>query len=171
VARAGLEKDIREEDCPYLVKSPHFCQYAEEVLSRSDIVIEHVLIPMRDVQAAAESRRYVTQQALAKWSPMKRWMKKILRRHGVAGGAPTDPTEAADLEVILLKRLYGLVLALSNTSVPVILLRYPRLVKDCSYLFEKLTPILGAITYEEFRSVFEKTASPDLAHSFSEEDR
>ena len=58
-SRAGLEHDIRHIDCPYIVKHPKFCHYAEEVLCRDDIIIEHVFIPIRDLYSAAESRRYV----------------------------------------------------------------------------------------------------------------
>jgi hypothetical protein len=54
--RAGLEHDIRESNCPFLVKSPWFCDYAEEVICRDDILIEHIFIPIRDLNAAAESR-------------------------------------------------------------------------------------------------------------------
>jgi hypothetical protein len=169
-ARAGLEKDIRDDDCPYLVKSPHFCQYAEEILHRTDIIIDHVLIPLRDIHAAAESRRYVNERALAQRSPMQRWVQKISGPKGVSGGTPQN-TADDDLELYLLKRVYGLVLALSDSAVPVTLLHYPRIIKDCAYLFEKLTPVLPSVTYDEFRPVFEKIARPDLAHSFNERDR
>ncbi len=60
LARAGLEYDIMRKDCPYIVKSPWFCDCAQEIIYREDIVIEHVFIPIRDLNAAAESRRYVT---------------------------------------------------------------------------------------------------------------
>lgn len=40
---------------PYVVKSPWLCDYADEVLKRDDIEIEHVFIPMRDLHAAAQS--------------------------------------------------------------------------------------------------------------------
>ena len=58
-----------------------------------------------------------------------------------------------------------------DSRVPVTLLRYPRLVKDCSYLYEKLSPVLKNVSEEQFRAVFEKTAQPDLAHSFNPRDR
>ena len=54
-ARAGLEQDVRNGNAPYIIKSPWFCDYAEEVLKRDDIQIEHIFVPMRDLHAAAES--------------------------------------------------------------------------------------------------------------------
>jgi len=55
IARAGLEKNIGDADCGYIVKNPGFYNHAEEVLSRDDIIIDHVFIPMRDLVAAAEA--------------------------------------------------------------------------------------------------------------------
>ena len=75
-SRAGLEYDIRNENAPYIVKNPWFCDYAEEVLKQDDIFIEHVFIPMRELHAAAESRRYVVKKALSKMSILKRFRKK-----------------------------------------------------------------------------------------------
>jgi len=46
LGRAGLEKDIRDDECPYIVKNPWFCDYADEVFAREDILIEHIFIPI-----------------------------------------------------------------------------------------------------------------------------
>ena len=45
-ARAGLEYDVRQDDSPFIVKNPKFCDYAEEVFRRDDIVIEHIFVPV-----------------------------------------------------------------------------------------------------------------------------
>jgi hypothetical protein len=169
-ARAGLELDVRTEGSPYVVKSPDFCDYAEEVIQRGDIVIDHVFIPMRDLQAAAESRRQVTKDALSELPPLKRMVKSIFRPKGAAGGL-WQTKRRGNQEQVLLEKLYKLVLALSDSRVPVTLLRYPRLVKDCSYLYEKMSPVLKNVSEEQFRTVFEKVAQPDLAHSFNPRDR
>jgi len=170
IARAGLEHDIRSKKCPFIVKNPLFCDYAEEVLSRKDIIVEHVFIPMRDLQAAAESRRYVNETNFSKL-PLFKKIKRIVKPKGFAGGLwDTSSDEKMKQEVILLQKIYKLVLALSNTSVPVTLMRYPRIVKDSLYLFEKLNPILGNVDYELFCSAFDKTIRPDIVHSFNEVD-
>ena len=49
--RASLEYDIRKEGCPYIVKIPWFCDYAQEVIDQEDIVIEHIFIPIRNLKA------------------------------------------------------------------------------------------------------------------------
>ena len=159
-ARAGLEHDVRYKNAPYIVKDPWFCDYAEEVLERDDIQIEHVFIPMRDLHAAAESRRYVVKNTPSKAS---------LRPSQIPGGLwHTDNKD--EQEIILLLQIYKLTLALSDTTIPLTLLRYPKITKDSSYLYEKINPILGEIGNNKFSSVFEETVRPDWVHSFNNND-
>jgi len=159
-ARAGLEHDVREAGSPYIVKDPAFCDYAQEVLEREEIRIEHVFVPMRDLTAAAESRRLV--------------VRRTDRSNGllpsqVAGGLwHTD--EPGEQEGVLLQQLYKLMLALSDADVPLTLLRYPRLTRDRAYLYRKLRPVLGTIDFGRFEEVFALTVRPDLVHRFGQDD-
>lgn len=151
--RAGLELDVRKKRCPYVVKSPHFCDYAPEVLQNQEISIDRVLIPIRDLEAAAESRRYVT------------------RLNSTKGGLwHTDSLEPGAQERALLSQMYKLVLALSDRHIPVTFIRYPRLIKDPSYLFKKLAPILQDITLDTFLEAFNATVRPELVHQFNDND-
>ncbi|MBS0207280.1 MAG: hypothetical protein JSS49_30755 [Planctomycetes bacterium] len=166
LARAGLEKDIRKPDAPYIVKSPWFCEYVDEVLARDDILVEHVFIPMRELRAAAESRRFVTAQSLRKMSFLKRLHYQIFPR--VLPGGVT--VEASHQETELLLSLYRLMASLSKTVIPVTLMRFPRIVHDEQYLFDKLEPILNGISFRDFQEAFRRVARPDLVHSFCEGD-
>jgi hypothetical protein len=169
-AHAGLEYDIRRDDCPFIVKNPWFCDHAEEVICRDDIVIEHVFIPIRDVYAAAESRRHVVNTNLSCLSFVKR-LKHMIRPQEFPGGLwHTRSSEPGKQEEILLRQIYELMLALSDTTIPVTFMRYPRIIEDCPYLFEKLTPILRGITFESFRAVFSRTVRPELVHRFNKND-
>jgi hypothetical protein len=168
VARAGLEHDIRKKRSPYVVKTPHFCDIAEEILTARDIVIDRVVIPMRDVYAAAESRRCVRAAAQARESFLKR-MAKTLRPRRDPGGL-WHTAKGHEQEIILLQQLYKLTLALSGTTIPVTLLRFPTLVNDPSYLFMKLEPMLGDTSIDQFMTAFETTANPKLVHSFCPRD-
>lgn len=169
-ARAGLEHDIKLPNCPYIVKNPWFCDYAEEVLSRKDIIIEHVFIPIRDLNAAAESRRYVVNKSALNLSPYRKFKHMIKPRSFPGGLWHTSSLKPGIQEAILLRQLYKLMLSISNTSLPVTFMRYPRIVKDCEYLFEKLKPVLSNITYELFHEAFLKTVRPELIHSFNKKD-
>ena len=169
IARAGLETDIRKDNAPYIVKNPHFCDHADEVLKRNDINIDHVFIPMRDLHAAAESRRLVTEKAeseLTLWKQLKNKMHLLI----IPGGL-WHTKDKYEQEGILLQQLYKLTLALSISEVPVTLLNYPRLLKDSLYLFNKLKSILNDTTYDHFKEIFDKTVRPDLAHSFNKNDK
>jgi len=156
-ARAGLEHDVRDNGTPFIIKNPGFCDCADEVFKRKDIVIKHIIVPMRDLHAAAESRRYTE-----KTTPSQ--------RTGVAGGLwHTDDPEKQ--EIILLNQLYKLIIAIANTNVPLIFLKYPRIVKDSKYLYEKLKPIFRRISYRKFNAIFDKTVNLDLIHQFNENDK
>lgn len=170
-ARAGLEYDIREKNCPFVVKSPFFCDYAEEVISRDDIVIQHVFVPIRDLHAAAESRRYVVTSSISKL-PFAKYLTPILNPSKFDGGlVNTRSIDPGRQEEALLSQVYKLMLAMSDTTIPITFMRYPRIVKDGSYLFEKLTPILADVSFEFFCATFNKTVRPDLVHSFNQNDR
>lgn len=168
-ARAGLESDIRRGDSPYVVKAPQFCDYADEALGRDDIAIEHVLIPMRDLHAAAESRRHVHETTVSSYSRLKRLMSR-LGLASVPGGLWHTGDESKQ-EAILLNQLYKLLLSLSKSNVPVTLLNYPRLVNDGSYLYDKLAPILNDIDEARFSSAYAEVVRPDWVHRFNPNDR
>ena len=169
-ARAGLEFDIRLKDWPYIVKSPAFSDVADEVTRRDDIVIEHVLVPFRDLNAAATSRRHV-QKTLVSNMPLFARLRNTIRQRRYAGGLWfTRSMKQGKQEEALLRQIYKLILAISDTNIPVTFMRYPRIVKDCPYLFEKLRPILGETTYESFCAVFSRTVQPELINSFNKND-
>jgi hypothetical protein len=166
-ARAGLENDVRRETAPYIVKSPWFFEIANEVINRKDIILEHVFIPMRDLQAAAESRRQVTRDAVSRMPFLKRLKSKI-KLPKVAGGLVYSRLPWKQ-EKILLIRFYELILSLSEGQIPVTLLQYPKLVNDSAYLYEKLKPVLRTISREEFTLVFSQTVRPELVHEFKKD--
>lgn len=169
IVRAGLEHDLRNNGCPYIVKSPHFCDYSNDVLRQDDIVIEHVFIPIKDLQAAAESRRYVSKAGVKELSLAQR-IKLMIRPGGVAGGL-WHTNKPEEQEEILLKQVYKLVLALSDTNIPVTLMHYPRITQDNQYLFSKLKPVLPNIELELLCDTFNNVVRPELVHSFNSKDR
>lgn len=169
-ARCGLEYDLRSGNLPYVVKTPWFCDYAEEVLSRDDFVIDHVFIPMRDLHGAAESRRHVERRYVSRLPLLER-MKYAIRPIVVPGGLwHTRSSRPGKQEEVLAGRIYRLTLALSKKMIPVTLMHYPRIVQDCPYLFEKLRPILDGITYEAFLASFRKAVRPAWVHCFHRND-
>jgi hypothetical protein len=161
-----LENDVRKPTAPYIVKSPWFCDYVNDVVQREDIQLEHVFIPMRDLSAVAQSRKHVTKSAVSKMPFFKR-LKNTIKPPKIRGGL-VHTRRAWKLEKVLLLQLYNLILALSEAHIPVTLLQYPKLIRDSEYLYRKLKPILGAISYTEFASTFTQTVRPELVHDFNQ---
>jgi hypothetical protein len=169
IARAGLETDIRNEDAPYVIKNPHFCDYVDEVISRADISIEHVFVPIRDLNAAAESRRFVEAIAVANL-PWYKQVKNKIKKRKIDGGL-WQTSSGHDQEEVLLNKVYQLLLGLSKSGIPVTLINYPRLVSDPIYTYKKLKPVLGGMAFDSFEKTFTSIARPDLVHQFNERDK
>jgi len=169
-ARAGLERDIRHKSCPYIVKSPSFCDYAGDVIRRRDIEIEHVFVPVRDLNAAAESRRYVEKSTVANKGLVGR-VRHLVKPWEVPGGLlHTHAMKSGKQEEILLRQIYKLILAVSDTTIPVTFMRFPKITSDGPYLFRKLKPIFQEVRYETFLAVFGETVRPELVHRFNKND-
>ncbi|MCY3684157.1 MAG: hypothetical protein OXH16_22400 [Gemmatimonadetes bacterium] len=164
ISNAGLEHDIRRNDVPYIVKSPWFCNYAEEVVLREDIHIEHVFIPVRDLFSAAESRRQVTRKALVKSTLKQRIRHFFQPRVAVPGGVYA--ANPGHQELVLLEQFYKLSLALSRTFIPITLLNFPEIIQNSRFLYEKLKPILGQTDFGSFNEIFKSTVRPELVHTF-----
>jgi hypothetical protein len=149
---AGMERDIRDKDAPYVVKSPALCEYLDEVLQTSEIVIDHALVPIRDLYSAAESRRDVSRRG-----PRKR---------GNPGGLWLTKNPRAQ-EAILAQQLHHLVHTLAKYDIPMIWLHFPRFVKDPDYLYQKIKPVLPSPDFESFTKAFRAVTRPELVHDFA----
>lgn len=169
IARAGLEYDLRLDGCPYVVKDPAFCDYADEVFSNTSISIEHIFIPIRNLQGAVESRKTVT-EATKKTSLKNKFRSFLGLKQHIPGGL-WQTSNHKEQEIILLNKLYSLMLSVSNTTTAITLIKYPRSTKDASYLFQKLESVLNNISFEKFSEVYQKTVQPDLVHSFNKDDK
>lgn len=151
---AGMEKDIRHPDAPYIIKSPWLCDYLDETLVNSDLVIDHAIIPMRDLYSAAQSRRDVTLRA-----------DKSLYAGDIPGGLwHTDIPE--DQEEVLTNQLYKLLYALAKHDIPATLLYFPRFIHNPDYLYQKILFSLNGIEKEKFLETFQQVAQPELVHDF-----
>ena len=45
--------------CALILKSPFLCDDLDELIREDQIVVDHAIIPMRDLYSAAESRRVI----------------------------------------------------------------------------------------------------------------
>ena len=142
----GLEHDIRDSAAPYIVKSPWLCEYIDEAIDAEEIILEHIIIPIRSLEDAAESRRRVS--ALG----------------GAVGGLwRTKSSSEGVQERILAHQLYKLLLSAASTHIPVTLLRFPLLALNKEYLFRKLRFLIepAGISFDDFGAAFELISKPD----------
>jgi len=158
LARAGLELDIRAPTAPYIVKNPHICDLAEEVLA-SSVRIEHAIIPVRQFEAAAASRAHVQELTTGSRDGKTVW------------GGLWATEKAEDQLGVLREKFTRLIEVLVRHDIPITILSYPRLVRDPDYLYNKLHFLLGAIDQTTFRTAFDALVRPDWIHQFNAEDR
>jgi hypothetical protein len=145
---AGLEHDIADPESPYIVKNPELCSTLSAILARGDIVIDHAIVPLRELEAAALSR---------------------IRIGGANGEVPGGLVGTSDPErqkAILAERFHELVHTLVAHEIPHTFLLFPRFVQDADYAFEHLRPLLSGIDPGQFRAAFARTADPSLVHTF-----
>lgn len=167
VARAGLEHNFRFENCPYIVKDPNFFEYAKETFLRKDVVVKHIFIPIRDLHAAAESRRIVTKATIRNRGFLGR-IKFLFKRGKYVGGLSNTFTfKKGAQEFILLNQFYKLMLDTASTQTQVTLIEFPKSIKDDVYLYEKLKPILKDISFDFFAEKFKQTIQPEIVHNFN----
>lgn len=154
---AGLEHDLREENAPFIVKSPFLCNQLDNIITNFDVSIKHLIIPVRDLFSAAQSRRDVQMRALQN-NPIMR---------DVPGGlwGTDDP---AKQEFELTKNFYNLIQVASQHEIPITFLNFPRIVNDPKYLRDKLIPIFGRykLRRQRFYSAFNKISKPSLVHKY-----
>lgn len=153
---AGMEWDIRKPDAPYIVKSPWLCDELDGFLETSDVVIDHAIVPVRDLFSAAESRRDVS----------RRTDKSLFA--GIIPGGVWRTENPKKQEEALAVQLYQLMFALAKRDIPLTLLHFPRFIHEPDYLYPKIAPFLSGATAEQFRQAFEQVAQPGLVHDFEQ---
>ena len=141
-ANAGLEDlPIHGHTLPYVVKSPWLFEMIDELVARTDITLDAVIIPMRNIVEAAASRVILEMRArygnehldpgIARW---ENW--------GQTPGGVVYSLNPIDQARILALGFHETVRALVQKNVPIIFLDFPRLVEDAAYLWSKLESIL-----------------------------
>lgn len=148
-AKAGLEINLlRRADSPYVVKDPGICDYLDAVMETDRFIIDHVFVPVRDLEDAAMSRIRVTR---AGWSDGGLWK--------------TDDTHLQ--KTILAETLCALVQKLARYEIPCTFLEFPRFVTDCDYALRRLAFLTSDMDYAVFCEAFHRTSRPDFVHHFS----
>jgi hypothetical protein len=154
----GMESNLRSPDAPYFVKDPWLCDSLADILRDGNVVIDRAFVPVRDLYAAAESRRDVSRrtgpEVYAAFGPV------------VPGGCWPSVLQE-EQEIVLARKFYQLLETLAEYDVPTTLLHFPRLATDPAYLYRKLGRYLPNIGYHQFERTFRETSRPEKIHSFT----
>ncbi len=149
--RAGFDHDPFGYDNPRIVKSGLLCDRLDDVLD-AGIRIAHLLIPVRDLRQAADSRRRVQATSAAP-----------TLRTPVPGGL-WGTANPAEQEAVLAEKFLKLVEAAARRGVPMTFLSFPRMVRDAAYAHASLQHLFPEVTRDAFDRAFQRTARPDWVH-------
>ncbi len=147
-AGAGLETGIEAPDAPRIVKNPNLSRRLGELLDAGKVEIEHVIVPIRDLDVAAASRVRNTAYG------------SDLHTMGGLFGTARATRQREALALIF----YDLMYTIARFDLPHTLLLFPRFAQDWEYTYEKLSFLAPEVPPARWQEVLERRASPGLIH-------
>jgi len=164
ISRSGLEHPYQKGKAAgrrlaYVAKSPNYGKNLHDDLATGELVVKHCIIPVRELSAAAESRRHVTRQALASGKT-----DADRQKGGVIGGPGADKRQ----ERLLAVQFHRLVHTMLTFDVPIHFLKFPEFAKDQQDLHAALGPIMTehGVTKEESDQALAMVLRPDFINEF-----
>ncbi len=164
-ANAGLEDLPVTGDpasWPYVIKTPWLHQFVDNVLADGSIGIDAVIVPVRPLSEAAASRVILELRAIHAAQPWMADCQPPWNAWGCTAGGCLMPLEPLDQARLLAAGFYHLVERLVSEEVPLVLVAFPRLVRDPDYLFAKLAPFLGGVSADQAREAHARLADPSM---------
>lgn len=153
ISRGGLEHSLGRGDLAYVSKSPWYGNHLGERLADGQITVRWMIVPIRELFAAAESRRETSRRsAEAGRDPHS-------QPGGLSFGAKKNPRAQ---EQKLGVQIYKQVHTLARHGVPTLLLPFPEFARDHDLLFDRLRPLLEehGVTPEESRAAYDAVIDP-----------
>jgi hypothetical protein len=171
-ANAGLEDiPIDGRPLPYVIKTPWLFEFVERFLSRKDIAVDVVVLPMRDLVEVASSR--VTLEMRARYASLNdsgvleectKW-----ETWGKTKGGVVYSLNPIDQARILAMGFHQVIHAFVKRAVPIVFLDFSRMIEDGAYLYEQLRPYLPeSVDREAALALHQSLAAPDLMRMASE---
>ena len=144
-ANAGAENlpiPALDAAMPYVVKSPWAGEFIDRILSDQAMILDAVIIPMRDIDDAASSRVIVELRDSIEHDGVATELDAPFAHRGKTGGGVVYSLHPLDQKRILSVGFHHLVERLTAAEVPILFLHFPRLVHDADYLYDRLAPVL-----------------------------
>jgi hypothetical protein len=147
-SHGGLEKDILAPDAPWIVKAPALSGTLGELIASGAVEVEHVIVPMRELDVAAASRvrnaRYGSN----------------LRTPGGLVATPNAMRQRSALAILE----YELFFAVARYELPLTLLHFPRFAEDWEYTYRKLSFLAPDLPATAWRDALAARFEPTWLH-------
>ena len=163
VSHGGLEFQLEGADfeyLPHLVKSPYFYKFADKILNDPKTPIKHVIIPVRNLEAAAKSRARVQEFYEEK-------LRAKLKSDLVPGGLTATDSKKSQ-EVLLGRQLTSLIKSVAKSGVPCTFLAFPTFVNNPDYLYKAVKFLIPNTSFEVFLEIFQGIVDLDKIHNFQD---
>ncbi|MGZ4675032.1 MAG: hypothetical protein ACXV8Y_00715 [Acidimicrobiia bacterium] len=147
-ARAGLERALDDPHGPRIVKNPTVIGRLRGLLDSGTVRLEHVIVPMRDLDVAAASRVRATRYGtdLSTWGGLVGTLRATRQREALA------------------LMHYELVAILADYEIPHSLLAFPRFATDWEYTHRVLSFLDPAIPADRWKEAIAGRVQPELIH-------
>jgi hypothetical protein len=155
ISRGGLEHSLGRGNLAYVSKSPWFGNHLGVRLEGNELAVRWMIVPIRELHAAAESRREVSRRA------EESGRDPHSQPGGLSFGAKGKPKQQ---EQRLGVQLYRLVHTLARYGVPTLLLPFPEFARDHGVLLHRLGPLLEehGVSADESLAAYERVV--DASH-------
>jgi hypothetical protein len=145
---AGLEFRIESPNAPRIIKDPNLSRRLGGLLDRGVVAIEHVIIPVRDLDVAVASRVRNTKYG------------SNLHTFGGLFGTPRATRQREALALLFYELLY----TVTRYDLPHTLLLFPRFTEDWEYTYAKLSFLDPTVPPERWKEVLESRVDRTLIH-------
>ena len=164
VAKAGLEYELEEEYTPYLIKSPWFMFDVDESIEhciQHNIKIDCVIVPIRNLRDAAESRKRIYNYHLELGMDSHEAARQL--------GSLLPPYDGVLQEAKLASQMYRFFKMMAEYEVPLYCLSFPKLVYDWEHCYNSLQPLLvkHGVTQLDVKRAHAKVMKPEYINTFS----
>jgi hypothetical protein len=139
-ARAGFEGDPTAPNAPRIVKSPGLSIHLGSMIDSGAVVVEHVIVPMRDLDIAAASRIRVSGYG---------------RDRGIPGGV-WGTRDARRQREYLAGAFYELIWTCVRHDIALTLLEFPRFAAEPDYAYEKVGWVVPQASASDFAAAAAK---------------
>jgi hypothetical protein len=145
---AGLEFRIESPNAPRIIKDPNLSRRLGGLLDRNEVEIEHVIIPVRDLDVAVASRVRNTRYG------------SNLHTFGGLIGTPRATHQRDALALLFYELLY----TVTRYDLPHTLLLFPKFTEDWEYTYDKLSFLDPSIRAERWKEVLAHRVDRTLIH-------